>query len=94
MIKITEAKCSVVIMVPVHVQLLYLVIDMLTQLNILRSRSATLILVSRDVCPEGLQIGQAVPGYHHISPLPLYELYTLIIVPKRRMNMKIYQSKL
>jgi len=68
-------------MVPVHIQLIYLVEDILAQLDILGSRSATLILVCRDVCPEGLQIRQAVSGHHHISALSFYQLDTLIIVP-------------
>ena len=80
-VEIAEAECCVVVVLPVDVQLVHLVVDVLTQLHILSSRSAAFILVSRDVDPECLQGGEAVSGDQSLGPLPLYELDTLVVVP-------------
>ena len=80
MVEIAEAECCVVVVLPVDVELVHLVVDVLAQLDILGSRSAALVLVSRDVDPEGLQGGEAVPGDQGLRPLPLYQLDALVVV--------------
>ena len=52
MVEIAEAECCVVVVLPVDVELIDLVVDILAQLDVLSSRPAALVLVSRDVDPE------------------------------------------
>jgi len=81
MIEITEAKGGVIVMIPVHVQLLNLVKHVLPQLDILAGRPASLILVSRDICSEGLQVRQTVSCHHNLSSFPFNQLDALVIIP-------------
>ena len=79
-VEIAEAECCVVVVLPVDVELVHLVVDVLAQLDILSSRPAAFILVSRDVDPECLQGGEAVSGDQSLGPLPLYQFDTLVVV--------------
>ena len=81
MIEVTETECRVVVMCPVDVQLLDIVVDVLAELHVLGGGSAALILVCRDINPEGLQSGEAVPCHQSLGPLPLYQLDALVVVP-------------
>ena len=79
-IEVTEAVGDIVIVIPVHIQLSHLVVNILTNLHILAGRSATLVLVSWNINPERLQVGETVPGDQCLGSLPLYQLDTLVIV--------------
>ena len=80
MVEIAEAECCVVVVLPVDVELIDLVVYVLAQLDVLSSRPAALVLVSRDVDPECLEGREAVPGDQSLGPLPLYQLDTLVVV--------------
>ena len=80
MIKITEAVSDIVVVRSVHVQLVYLVMDILPNLDILGRGSAALILVGGDIDPERLECGETVPGHQGLRAFPLYQLDALVVV--------------
>ena len=47
---------------------------MLPKFDVMGRRPTTLVLVSRDVDMEGLQVAQAVTGHHDVGPLALNDL--------------------
>merc|ERR1719510_1810002 len=79
-VEIAETECCVVVVLPVDVELVHFVVYVLAQLDVLSSRPAALVLVSRDVDPECLQGREAVPGDQSLGPLPLYQLDALVVV--------------
>ena len=80
MIKITEAVSDIVVVRSVDVQLVNLVVDILTNLDILGGGSTSFVLVSRNIDPERLQCGQTISGHQSLCSFPLNQLDTLVIV--------------
>ena len=74
MIKSTEAKCRIVVIVSLCVEFFDSVEGILAQLHIIGSGLAALVLVSRNVRSEGLQVAEAVSRDHDVCALPLNDL--------------------
>lgn len=71
-VKLAEAIGRVVVVGPLHIQLLNRVVDMLSEFNIFGSRTTSLVFVCGNVGPEALDGGEAVTGDHNIRALPLH----------------------
>ena len=84
-VEITEAEGDVVVVCPVHVQLVDLVVDVLPDLDILGRGPAALVLVRRHVDAEALEGGEAVPGDERLGALPLDQLDALVVVARTQL---------
>jgi len=79
-VKVAEAVGRVVVVVPVYIQLLNPVVNILAKLHIPICRTTTLILVCRDVDPESLQIRKTVSCDQYFCSFSLNHLDALVVI--------------
>jgi len=79
-VKVAEAVGRVVIVVPVYIEFLNPVVNILSKLHISVCRPATFILVRGDVDPESLQIRKTVSCDQNFCPFSLNHLDALVVI--------------
>jgi len=79
-VKVAEAVGRVVIVVPVDIQLLNPVVNILAKLHISVCRTTTFIFVCGNVDPEALQIGKAISCDQDFCSFSFNDLDALVVI--------------
>jgi len=78
-VKITEAPCHIIVIIPLDVQFLDGVVDIVCQLDIRGRGPAALVVVRRDVRAHGAQRTQTLPCHHLITSFSFNDLDACVV---------------
>ena len=81
-VELAKAPRGVVVISPIHIQLLDPIEHVLAQLDVVCARVTALVLIRRNVRSMGLQVAQAITRHHHFGAFPLNQLEVMILVSR------------